>query len=289
MPYRLTRFGLVDLSQAAGRSDVGPAPAFEATVPLVDGGAFDPFGTETAPQALPYVLSYQAEFVETTVTALWTAFAALAALTRKRNRLWRTRSADGAQHWCWARLLSMPAQRTWRNLYWQDFALEFQVWSRWHGTAHGGAWNLDAGYLFDSGLYLDDSGATVLDGASPEVLTVNNGGDLAVDDSGITVTATSSAITYLKITGYDQETPAVIQTEWEFTGTIAAGTSLVVDCGDWTVLNDGVDAYGNFALTANHVIAPWLRLHPGNNTINVYFTCGDAASTITLTYSDGWA
>lgn len=66
--------------------------------------------------------------------------------------------------------------------------------------------------------------------------------------------------------------------EVAFTGTVAASTSLIIDCQAKSVKNNGVDAYASFTF----VHPDWIRLLPGDNTIRV-LADNTAASLRTVT------
>ncbi|HKX72313.1 MAG TPA: hypothetical protein VJM75_13840 [Acidimicrobiales bacterium] len=72
---------------------------------------------------------------------------------------------------------------------------------------------------------------------------------------------------------------------WHFTGSIAAGSTLVVDHrpGHKSVRLDGVNAFGR--LTDDSVLWP---LVPGPNRVSIGFASGTAASKVTFTWRNRW-
>lgn len=108
-------------------------------------------------------------------------------------------------------------------------------------------------------------------------MTLTVSGEEEVTDSIITIAA-SSNVTQIEV--------KISTNQWlYFNGTILATKSLVIDCGAYTVKNDGVGAYANFFLLGT--IQAWLCLSPGSNTIS-FVTVGGPA-TATITHYDQWS
>jgi len=278
-PFYLYQFGTTEIPGAQGA--FGFPAQVRSTSQRTLGGNFDGAGALTLSPELPYALNYTGLVVHATdTTQIRTELDALRALRGQLDRLW-LRTADGYDRWAWARLLNVSPEMRAVDRAAVQFVMGFEVRSLWNGAAHGGAWTFDDGYYFDNGLYFDTEGAHTLN-TLPKTLTITNNGNVAVDNCGITITAVANAITALKI-------GIAGVCEFTFTGTIAAGTSLVVDCGNKTVLNNGLDAWRYFALTAAHTIEPWLRLAPGANSVVVTPTPASTTCTAQFTYSDGWA
>jgi hypothetical protein len=115
---------------------------------------------------------------------------------------------------------------------------------------------------------------------SPLSVTHANGGNRTVTNASLTVTAVNTQIAGLAFACGD--------CDWAFTGTIAAGTSLIVDGATKSITNNGVDAYAQFTFNGGHVTPNWIELAPGDNTAT--YTAGSAAwaHTLVLAYYDGW-
>jgi uncharacterized membrane protein YciS (DUF1049 family) len=143
-----------------------------------------------------------------------------------------------------------------------QFEIEFVVVSPcWNGTQRNISANLDA---------------------IPKNVSCPHGGDYPVSNIIITLTAAGTAITNILIGAY-----ASFEINWA--GTLAAGQSLVIDCGALSVKNNGVDAYSVFSRTANHKINEWVRIVVAGTVITVTRTGGNNSSTIQFDYYDGWA
>lgn len=110
-----------------------------------------------------------------------------------------------------------------------------------------------------------------------------NAGNATVDNCVITVAVPggSPAITALTIVVPDEASIT-------YSGTIIAGTELVIDVGAWSVENDGDDDYDGLVRNAGHAIFPWHEIAAGGGWVGVARTGGDDTCTITFTYSDRW-
>ena len=279
--YTIERFGTTTLPIYRPRTDVGTSGSKLLVTDLPGGGVFDGLGDDDAPPART-TIPKRCTIVGATDDAADTEFQTLRALRGKRDRLYRRR-ADGDVEWCYARLEKIDSERVASNLTHLNIAMLFLMLSPiWYGAEHGVPWFLDAGEFLDTGLAFDTDDTFTLS-TSPKTCIVNNGGDKPVSNCILTITAGSAAITALTI--------AIAGiSEFDYTGTIAIGKALVVDCGALTVENDGADDYAHFALDAsNHKIDDWLRLAAGNNSVVVTRTGGDVDSTILFSFSDGRA
>lgn len=99
-----------------------------------------------------------------------------------------------------------------------------------------------------------------------------------VRDAVITVTATANITNLIMILGATQK--------WTFSGTIAAGTALVVDTGKKTVKNNAVDAYSSFTLASTHTVDDWLVLVSGTNNPTLTVTGGPGS--VSVVHYDQW-
>lgn len=278
MSYTIDRFGSIALPCAAAEEPVGTAPSRSGLVTL-PGGYYDAYGSERAPRERE-IISRKAILHRSTPALLQAAYNELRAMRGVRSNLYMTQP-DGSVYWTTARLLKIVSPSGPDNIRHLELTMTFELIEPvWHGERTGSGWVLDAGEVLDAGLTLDESdGVTVLN-TSPKNVTVINGGNATVKNAVITVTAVGTDITSLIIAKSGE-------TQLVYSGTIAVGESLVIDCGAWSVENDGADDYANFDLGASHAIEEWLHLDPGSNTITVTRT-GGANSTIGFTFYDLW-
>jgi hypothetical protein len=265
MAYWITKFGDTDLSQISLRQN-DPLDAALGLVTLPAGGVHDPWGSAQAPVRLPYRITADSEYVETTAGAFRTALYAVRALVGTRATLYRSPDGEAANsESVTARLESVRMNRSADNLLVMGVTLTFEALAQvWNGAAHSETITLDA---------------------SPKSAEIDNDGNGIVRDISITVTATGAPITALIIENLETGHVSKIK----YAGSIAVGQSLVIGCAATTIRNNGVNAYTTaFTLESGHSIREWLRLMPGANTIRVTRTGGDNSSTCVLTYSDGW-
>lgn len=125
-----------------------------------------------------------------------------------------------------------------------------------------------------------NSSTTTLN-TSPKAITLENDGNADVEDAVLTITAGSADITNVRV-------QCSSGSSFTYSGTIAAGKSLVVDAGDWTVLNDGYDAQDDFALDATHTTETWFVLDAKSNTVTVTLTGGSTDSQFSASWYDLW-
>lgn len=275
--YQIYEFDGVTLPLYNQQQDLGTG-AVASSIVLSAGGSFDWAGTaRRLPRLQAAVVSgiYAAEvdgdtlvtdagdrIIETTAVPIVThggradlraQVAALKGKIGRRGTLRRRRFDDFAvAEWRTARLLDVRErgqveERGWRA----GLDLTFEtVAPGWRAASQ--------------------STANLLSGGAVSVA-----GDLPVRHAVLTVTASatiSSVAVYSAARGID----------WTWTGTLAAGASLVVSDEARTVLNAGADAYSGFALGSAHTATGWLDLEPGVQSVMVTVT--GTASAISLAF-----
>jgi len=104
------------------------------------------------------------------------------------------------------------------------------------------------------------------------------GGNVPVTDAIITVTA-AGAITSLAIKALHAGI------DLRYTGTLAAGQVLTIDCGAQTVTLNGVNAYAYFALGSGHTVQGWLPMVEGLTPAIVE---SNGAGTVVISLYDQW-
>lgn len=259
MSYRLTTFDGVNLPTYNKESGLDAAPALPGFVSTV-AGAFDSYGVDLAPMALPHAISARGIVSADTDAGQRAAIEALRTLTRRRAKLVREADDDASEHWAWARLMSLVQRRIYN-------ARGYQA--------------LELGFLIESGWYEDQPDDLQYPLGSPHIMTVYNDGNRMIDDAIITFHADDAPLTALTIT-------APNGTHLIWTGTVATETDLVIDCGAKSILNDGVDAYSGLSYGANHTIDDWLRLEPYSINITYTYTGGGNIPSINIARNRGW-
>lgn len=286
--YWIARFGNIVLPIYNPVDDIGPGTARTSFVALPGGGAFDALGSGRGNRG-DYPLKHTGMILKADPASLEADYDALTAAWDTRNKLYR-HSETGRVHWTWARLIGLPIERRpqdvyrYRGYFALDVTCEFRVFSPyWYGTYHGDGLDLtDPGVeAFDTGLALDYTGQDLytLD-TSPKTLAIPNAGNAPVINAILTLTAAGSPITAVTITGGGADLT--------WTGTLAAGTALVIDAGARSVKNAGADAYGGLVFNAGHAVDEWLRIAPGGTSLTITRTGGDATSTLLTTFYEAW-
>lgn len=282
----LTRFGSIYLPQYDVNFNAGTAPAQLAVTQLYGGGIFDTHGLGRSPQRYPKLITYPCTVVGSSTLEARTAIRQLRAAIGTRQKLWRSSVVDEEAQWCRARLVDVDATMKSKMPRWHvPVTLTFAQLAGWNGVHHsGGVVFGQDGAFFGDGLFFGEDDIYALDGTEEvdQNITLSNGGNLPVTGVKIYVVAGSAAITALtiKVTGVSY---------LRYTGTVAVGKTLYLDCDIKKITNDGANAYANLALTAEHYIADWLVLQPGDNTVVVNRTGGGTGSTVEFQFYDGWA
>ena len=274
---RLERFGGVEFGRADVTDELGSAAMVDFIATPI--GGYD-HQDDSEVEDGPADITKRYTIYATTPEEVQTQLDALRALRGKRYKLWARTYGDEVR-FLWARLRRVDYRRTNRNFNSQPVSLTWRVGNQhWRGHDHTD-WDLDEGYYLDDGLYLDDDGYTFTLNTAPKFVTVTHGGNRATQDVRFTITAGAAPITVLTISCGDAE--------FTYTGTVAVGDQLVIDCGEQSVLNDGVDAYAGFSLGASHGIEEWILLEPGANEIEIARTGGSTNSTLLVEFQDRWA
>ncbi len=287
MPYQITKFGSVTLPIYSGDNDLNFGQIQERFVDLPGGGSFDAWGSERAAiQRNPNQRG--GEIVAASPADFRTQFNTLRALIGVRDKLWREWD-DGTLEWTYARLVAGGASRQSGNIL--DLAVDLsfvQVSPSWYG---------------------DTASSTTTDlVSSPQTIVESNGGNADVANAIITITAPGTLST--PITSITIAISAISSFTWS--GSLAAGDVLVIDCGAWSIKKNGVAAW-NVSFDSSHTINGMLVLAPGSNSIdfstvpavpanvaaytstglltpptyNAAFTV--SAVTVKIEFYDGWA
>lgn len=261
MAYYLHEFDslAIPLDLGSGSHDITLG---ERRSPLIEtpGGVYDPFGTDQAPRKSSR-LSARVLLIGANSAAVKTALDAWQAKVGARGNLIRISDA-GDHQTVTARLVEAKASRSPENIRLLPLSLTWDVLSPvWSGTAHSDTTTLNA---------------------NPKTFNVVNNGNAKITNPIITITVGGTPITVVSVIG--------VRSMITYTGTIAAGKAVVIDCGAKTVKNDGADAYSGFSLDATwHSIDEWMAIAAGTSSTRVDLTGGGADSTINWVYSDGWA
>jgi hypothetical protein len=258
--YRLSAFDGVTLPRASAEADMSTAGTRAAVIAYA-GGVYDGDGTGRAQRELPYQVTLKAELIGSDLPTLRNDLDILRAKRGEVGHLVRTALDDGAEHWCTARLLGIKEPRNPRNVYVHQVEFSFLVMSPWYGVYY--------------------TASTPL-AASPTNITLGNFGSAPITDPVIKITAGPGGA----LSGIQVLVSGV--SSFTYTGTIAASKILTIDCGAWTVQNNGVDDGDNFHFDAGQTIPDILRIERGGTTVSVYATGTEDFANLEFDYYETW-
>lgn len=270
--YTIVAFGNTPIPQAYATITVATGTASNfTTIPQAGGGVYDSLGTDQARTQGMIIQATARITAVPTQAALETQERLLRTMLGTIGQLWRKWDDSGLLEWCWARCTSVGNQRAPGNLNYMDLPMSWQMESMaWYDTTDGG---------FIDKYPLDE--CFLLRGVEDELLSypvyynVTNG-STPQPDITFSITAVAGAVTAVTITNI---TTGHVLT---WAGTLAAGKVLVIDCGNDSVLNNGVDDYASLTPPTNK--DEWMLLNPGLNSISVSITEAGTQSTIQFAF-----
>lgn len=261
--YRLYSFDGVTLPDARSEFDGDTAQAWLGAVALPGGTrAFDSLGSGQAPLVTPYLLEYSSVVSASSLATLESTVSAWRAKTGVRGLLRRRVLSAATYQDITARLveITMPIRPTATHGKQIKLTWRFQV--------------LDEFWRHAS----KTSTSATLD-SNPKTFDVVNAGNAIIRDCIFTITAGSAditAMTFNMVSG---------TYNWNYNGTIPAGTSIIVDAGARRVRsNAGVDQYANFVLNSGHVWEDWIGIPNGTRTVVIAKNGGSTNSTVVMEY-----
>jgi len=257
MTYRLVQFGSTLLPDYNEEFDIGRAVTKKAALDIPTGGALDLFGGERI-QPGARTLTNTCTLHSTTESGLMNAYQTLATLVGTRAKLYRKRISDGSWFWAWARFDKLTATRKYSggsSRYFQDVSLTFTVFTpAWYSMDEEEYWiSAEAG---------DEDDLTTCGVEGDYVmLTLVLGGDNLPQPNVVFEILATSMFTHVEVVN---TTNGYI---WLYDGTVHIGETLVVDCGEMSVLNNGVDDYAHFYPPSDR--ERWFELQPNNNRVSI--------------------
>lgn len=260
MTHYIARFGNATFASAtvlpiaAPDQDIGSEDYVPTARPLPGGYWFNSLGTARS-RPMARQLSLRGSYKAASAAALQTLHDALMALVGKYDVLWM--DCGITQRWRYARLLQVRAPARPNIPLAQEYNMTFELYGRY--------W----------------SGASQSSSHAKGTFTLPNAGDVPVTDAVLIWTPSGSSSTTFSVT-------VTGVSEISYTGTVASGQALQIDCGQKSVLAAGVNGYTIvFSLTANHTIDDWLRIEPGGTSIVV--ASNAAGGSFAYNYSDAWS
>lgn len=215
-------------------------------------GAFDADGNEHYRK--PLIITRTFEIVESDYGTVDDTLDALRAKANKglRRLICETRNGDGRQ--TWAKLKAVKAPQNPEHFLYLPVTLTFEVTWPWLEEQDDIGWFLDTGIALDGVNTLDEDNITTQVGVGTFDID-NDGGDVITrllmvikgssTNPSITNTTTGESISY--------------------SGTVASGSSLVIDCGALAAWLDGGDVYSGISI--GDMQTQFFSLAVGSNSI----------------------
>lgn len=265
MAYTLRQFGSILLPEykEEGQSDnMGTGLALTSWQQLPNGTYFDNYaGVERRPQGIRprtkegLLIGSSHEAIETQIDNLRKHIGVRDKLTvqfmsgRLRWQYAVLRQVDIAAELF--RNFTVPAQLTFETAaqHWYELIRGVEGW-----TVGDDSFTLGDG---TAGLGQNDFVFTINGNGSARFFSLTHNGNIPATNLIITVTAGTTNLTQVDLQNVTSD--AATANDWicQYTSTILAGESLVIDCGAQTVLNDGDNAYADFSATHR---GQWMRL-----------------------------
>lgn len=278
--YRIEYFDDVILPTARPEDDLGSGSVDSGIVSVL-GGGFDGYGTRVVMPSKRIIrhrgiytrpgffVDHSENFLvdESNNFLVWndddneiiTRLMNLSGLIGQRRTLWRKREYDSARQWLECRLVDVSATRTVVNANnVLEVAATFEA-----ATA---AWK--------SSSQVTEAGS--LGGSGTVALETTNDGGLPIFDAELVITATAS-ITTISVVGMGTNITIAV--------TMTSGQSLLIDCGEPSILLNGVAAYSGLTINSGHSIRGWLQV---NTEHNVWYVTANGSCNISLEYYPQW-
>ncbi|MCP4415964.1 MAG: hypothetical protein GY805_05035 [Chloroflexi bacterium] len=213
-------------------------------------GAFDADGADQ--RRRPLVISRNFEIVESTYAAVGTTLAGLRARANRGLGWLIVEMRDATTRGTWAKLKRVQAPNEVGLFTFLPVNLTFEV--SWPWLEHtDDVWYLDAGEVLDDGLTLDANYSSQVGAGT---FTINNtGDDRILRGRHLVIGASTNPNPHNTTTGE----------WWQYTGTVAAGETLVVDLGKQTAEKDAANVWADISMGTNQ--ARLFSLATGNNSI----------------------
>lgn len=261
MAFRLTEFAGEDLPTYNAIWDFSTPFLPSMLIPTVNGRA-DFYGTR---RRIKHDQMFEVDMVSDAATAAAMAdqIQALKELTGRVGWLHRVERGGGSELRRYCRLLGVGitprvAESGVVNKLTMRFETNQPFWYSETLTTHGPT-------SISSGADID--------------LTIAGSEDVL--DAVLTIAA-SSSISSITVEHSKTENGETITSELDYTDTLTSGHDLEIDCGAYTVKDDGSSAYDGFALDSTHNEDYWLRLPAGAQTLVI--TLGSGSGTYQLDY-----
>lgn len=286
-PTRLLRFGSgaqiynFPDTQQAYRDNFTNVVTRTVRLPGLSGG-FDQYGTDAAPHEIGNV-SITFVLVAESRGEMQAKRDTVNALASWGVRRLYMQPGDQSERWCEARVNNIQmAQRidAWSDLH-QPVTIDFQVSDPYWLQQGTESWSWGDGTLWGGNLWGGAATSRTLNTTANDFIETVAGVHTTFPRLSLSV-PTGASCTNPRI---QRVIGGQIVDEVGYTGTLAAGSALEINCRRLSVRLNSVNAY---SAAFTWLKPSWFRLEPGANAIRVLFSSVTGAPTLTMRYYTRW-
>ena len=286
MTYKLVSFGEFSLVGFEEVEQMGSGSAPSSYQRLPGGGAIDNFGTQ---QTFTGMVSRNKSLVYSKQSAatLQATINALKKLVGVRDRLYRE-DQDGNDSYVHSRLIAVGQSRTTeerRGLVQstQEISLEFETESDVFIGDFVGTWKLNDGNKINDNLDLNSSLLFSIT-SDPETVQIT-----ITDSAELGKTATKSVEMVITAPGGGIASGIRIENQLGqilvYNAAVNAGEKLIINSGNNTITNNGVDAWADLVVTRAEHVHTWFALAVATNDITI---TGGNGIDLDVRFSEMW-
>lgn len=272
----ITSRGTLVIPTCDTETQISLGPVVFNVFPLVGGGALNPYGVSGRAVRENSAISYPCVLAGLSPEALQSSVDEALSFAGQQGKLYML-MPDDTHRWVDAVMLDTGGTMTANAVLHTNATMAWAILSPyWTSSAEESALTVPF-YDAPAADLLTTVTQALVAGVATALPTITNIGKVPQASVEITVTAQGGAVTSVTIVNSTTNYTLV------WTGTLAAGTSLVIDTGALSVLANGVENFAGLTPPANHT--DWMQLDPGANTWAV--TVVGANATITVSFHAG--
>ena len=186
-------------------------------------------------------------------------------LLGQRKKLWRKREDDGDYQWKYARLLRCHWDRDVSQSQHAEIISEFEATGYWKSAGTQNVYQTRA--------------VQYSAGEETYTLATAGNGEVPTYDAVITINSGSGDLKMARLKDSDGGI------DWTWSGYMDNYKNLKIDCGAFSVQNDGVNAYSTFVLNEDHARDYWCAILPGSTSFQLTL---QGYCTFKIEWYDSW-